>query len=53
MYENWCFDATKGTPPDFVLKTNRNCCVYALDDDDFNDAEDTAANLFNRFAHRI
>jgi hypothetical protein len=56
MYQNWCFDATKGTPPDFVLKTNRNCCVYALDDElpnDTNDDEDTAANLINRFAHRI
>ena len=56
MYENWCFDATKGTPPDFVLKTNRNCCVYALNFElpiDTNDAEDTAANLINRYAHRI
>ena len=59
MYENWCFDATKGTPPDFVLKTNRNWCVYALGDLFTNNitvndnAIDTAANLFNRFAHRI
>ena len=50
MFQNWCFDASRGTPPDFVLETDKNFSVYVLKDDN---AVDTAANLINRFAHRI
>ena len=59
-YQTWCFQANKGDIPDFVLKTKKHFCVYAdgfkfpaVGASGYNNATDKAANLFNRFAHRI
>ena len=59
IYRNWYWNTLEyGTPPDFVLKSRKKICVYALKDDDHSDDDDeyatnAAAITLNRFAHKI
>jgi hypothetical protein len=50
MFKNWCFEADKGTQPDFVLKADKNLCVSVLED---RSAVDPVTNLMNGYSHRI
>ena len=48
---DWCFDAVKGTPPDFVLDSNKNFKVFCS----ISSLEEAASigNMINRFAYRV
>ena len=50
MFKNWCFEADKGTQPDFVLQANKNLCVSVLEK---RSAVDPTTNLMNGYSHRI
>ena len=50
MFKNWCFEADKGTQPDFVLKADKNLCVSVLEK---RSAVDPTTNLMNGYSHRI
>ena len=50
MFKNWCFEADKGTQPDFVLQANMNFCVSVLED---RSSVDIVTNLMNGYSHRI
>ena len=50
MFKNWCFEADKGTQPDFVLQADKNLCVSVLQ---HTQAVDPTTNLVNGYSHRI
>ena len=50
MFKNWCFEADKGTQPDFVLHSDKNLCVSVLQ---HTQAVDPTTNLVNGYSHRI
>jgi hypothetical protein len=50
IIKNWCFEADKGTQPDFVLKADKNFSVRDLKD---RYVVDPVTNLMNGYSHRI
>ena len=56
MFNFWTFDACRGTPPDFVLATDKTFRVYFEEENKRRDTSfsiKTISNLVNRFGYRI
>ena len=49
IFQNWCFEPTKGTQPDFVLKGDKNYCVLIRD----HFVVDPTTHLKNGYLKRI
>ena len=54
-YKYWCFNASRGTPPNFVLNSDKKFCTKILDYDEHYDRSNlTKIGIsINRFADRI
>ena len=50
MFHGYCYEASRGTQPDFILNANKNFHLMELRD---SPKVDPTSNLINRFPHRI
>ena len=50
MFKDWCFEANKGTQPDFILNSEKNFHVSDLRN---SPNVDPTSNLMSRYTNRI